>query len=67
MTFHGLRHAHITHLLRRGVPVHVVSARAGHAKASITLGRYSHLLSGDDDMAAEQAETILKRVLRTGS
>lgn len=28
VTFHGLRHTHITHLLRSGVPVHVVSARA---------------------------------------
>ena len=31
VTFHGLRHTHITHLLRSGVPVHVVSERAGHA------------------------------------
>ena len=34
ITFHGLRHTHITHLLRSGVPVHVVSARAGHARPS---------------------------------
>lgn len=48
-TFHGLRHTHITHLLKSGVPVHVVSARAGHAKASsTTLDIYSHLL-GDED------------------
>ena len=31
VTFHGLRHTYITHLLRNNVPVHVVSARAGHA------------------------------------
>jgi len=29
ITFHGLRHTHITLLLKSGVPVHVVSARAG--------------------------------------
>jgi integrase len=40
MTFHCLRHTHITLLLRSGVPVHVVSARAGHAKPSITLDTY---------------------------
>jgi integrase len=40
ITFHGLRHTHITLLLRSGVPVHVVSARAGHAKPSITLDTY---------------------------
>jgi integrase len=37
VTFHGLRHTHITHLLRSGVPVHVVSARAGHANPAVTL------------------------------
>ena len=31
ITFHILRHSHITHLLRAGVPVHIVSARAGHS------------------------------------
>jgi integrase len=46
VTFHGLRHTHITHLLRSGVPVHVVSARAGHANPSITLNIYAHLLPG---------------------
>lgn len=64
ITFHGLRHTHITLLMRSGVPVHVVSARAGHAKASITLDTYSHLLGGEDNDAAKQAETILQRVLR---
>ena len=53
ITFHGLRHTHITLLLKSGVPVHVVSARAGHAKASITLDTYSHLLGGEDDHAAD--------------
>ena len=64
ITFHGLRHTHITLLLRSGVPVHVVSARAGHAKASLTLDTYSHLLGGEDNDAAKQAEAILQRVLR---
>ena len=63
ITFHGLRHTHITLLLRSGVPVHVVSARAGHAKASITLDTYTHLLGGEDNDAARQADAILQRVL----
>ena len=62
--FHGLRHTHITLLLKSGVPVHVVSARAGHAKPSITLDTYSHLLGGEDNDAAKQAEEILRRVLK---
>jgi integrase len=64
ITFHGLRHTHITLLLKSGVPVHVVSARAGHAKPSITLDTYSHLLGGEDNDAAKQAEAILQRVLK---
>ena len=59
-----MRHTHITLLLRNGVPVHVVSARAGHAKASITLDTYSHLLGGEENDAARQAEAILQRVLK---
>ena len=63
VTFHGLRHTHITHLLKSGVPVHAVSARAGHSKPSVTLNTYSHLLGGEDDHAADSADEMLKRVL----
>jgi integrase len=52
VTFHGLRHTHITLLLKSGVPVHVVSA-TGHAKPSITLDTYCHLLGGEDNDAAK--------------
>ncbi len=62
-TFHCLRHTHITLLLKSGVPVHIVSARVGHAKPSITLDAYCHLLGGEDNDAARQAEAILLRVL----
>ena len=64
VTFHCLRHTHITLLLKSGVPVHIVSARAGHAKPSITLDTYCHLLGGEDNDAAKQAEAILLRVLK---
>jgi integrase len=64
VTFHALRHTHITHLLREGVPVHVVSARAGHANPNITLGTYAHLLGGDDERAADIAEAMLRRALK---
>jgi integrase len=55
------RHLHITYLLKSGVPVHVVSARAGHSRASITLDAYSHLLGDEDELAAKQADEILRR------
>lgn len=39
---HWLRHAHVTHALQRGAPVHVVKDTVGHASLSTT-GRYAHL------------------------
>jgi hypothetical protein len=44
--------------------VHIVSRRVGHANANITLGTYAHLLGGDDDRAAAQAEAMLRRTLK---
>ena len=38
ITFHGLRHTHISHLLMEGLHAKVVSERAGHAHVNITLG-----------------------------
>jgi integrase len=64
VTFHALRHTHLTHLLREGVPVHIVASRAGHANANITLSTYAHLLGGDDERAAAQAEAMLRRTLK---
>ena len=64
VTFHGLRHTHLTHLLRSGVPVHVVSERAGHASPMVTLNTYAHLLEGDDKRAAAVMDELLKTVIR---
>ena len=64
VTFHGLRHTHITHLLRSGVPVHVVSARAGHSNPTVTLNIYSHLLEGDQEKAAAVMDEALRTVIK---
>ncbi|MBM2711678.1 site-specific integrase [Mesorhizobium caraganae] len=64
VTFHGLRHTHITHLLRSGVPVHVVSARAGHANPSVTLNIYAHLLPGQQEGAAAVVDAALNAALQ---
>ena len=64
ISFHGLRHTHISMLLKSGVPVHAVAARAGHSRASITLDVYSHLLGGEDVDAAKRADDMLKKLLK---
>lgn len=58
---HDLRHTHATLLLQSGVPVQTVSSRLGHAKASITLGIYSHLLPGDDAAAAARYADLARK------
>lgn len=52
-TPYTMRHTHVTALLRRGTPLHEVSRRVGHARASMTLDRYAHYLPGDDERAME--------------
>ena len=43
---HWLRHAHASHALDRGAPVHVVQTTLGHASLATTT-RYSHARPGD--------------------
>jgi len=40
-SFHALRHSHVSHSLNNGIPVHHVSAQAGHASPDVTLRIYS--------------------------
>ena len=43
---HWLRHAHATHAIERGVPLHVVQHTLGHSSLSVT-GLYLHARPGD--------------------
>jgi integrase len=54
---------HIAHLLRSGVPVHVVSARAGHANPAVMLDIYAHLLPGQQEGAAAVVDLVLRSAL----
>ncbi len=53
--FHGLRHTCATLLLRAGHPPHVVAERLGHAKVSMTMEVYAHVLP---DMQRDAAATM---------
>ena len=50
---HEIRHAHCTHLLEAGVPVHVVQARMGHEDPQTTLRVYARLAKASDAAAAD--------------
>ncbi len=43
VTFHGLRHTHITLLLGSGIPDMYVSRRVGHQRISTTTDNYAHV------------------------
>lgn len=60
---HDLRHSHATLLLAEGIPVHVVSRRLGHAKTSITVDTYAHVMAGQDEAAVAAFDRLLERAL----
>jgi integrase len=60
ITFHGLRHTHISHLLMEGVHVKVVSERAGHANVSITLSVYAAYIPNMQADAALRVDAWLR-------
>ena len=63
VTFHGLRHSHITTLLGDGVNPKVVSERAGHASVAITLQLYGHVLPNMQADAAAKVDAALRGTL----
>ena len=57
--FHDLRHTAATLMLNNGIPVIIVSRRLGHAKASITLDVYGHLIPSMQAEAAEMMDELV--------
>jgi integrase len=58
LRFHDLRHTAASMMLHKGVSVLVVCKRLGHAKASITLDIYGHLVPSMQELAAEVMDEI---------
>jgi len=60
--FHDLRHTAASLMLNHGIPVIVVSRMLGHAKPSITLDVYGHLLPSMQIEAAEKIDVLITPV-----
>jgi integrase len=60
--FHDLRHTAASLMLNAGIPVIVVSRRLGHARASITLEIYGHLIPSMQMEAAEKIDDLVMPV-----
>ena len=56
---HALRHTCITMQINAGVPIKVVSTRAGHSSERTTLDIYTHSLQSQDIQAAETYNNFL--------
>jgi integrase len=63
VTFHALRHTHVSALIRAGVDVVTVARRIGHSNPSLTLSVYSHLFGNPDRQLAEIVEGALSGAL----
>jgi integrase len=63
ITFHGLRHTHISHQLMDGVHVKIVSERAGHASVSTTLSVYAAFIPTLQADAAAGVDSWLRQNL----
>ena len=59
LRFHDLRHTSASLMLNNGVDVLVASKRLGHAKPSITLDVYGHLLITAKNDVANKIEEII--------
>jgi len=57
--FHDLRHTSASLMLNNGVDIFVASKRLGHAKPSITLDVYGHLLSSTQNEVANKIEELV--------
>lgn len=57
-----LRHTCATLLLSAGENIKVVSERLGHAKVTLTLRTYTHVLPGQQQKASERLEMLLNSV-----
>jgi integrase len=63
VTFHALRHTHVSQLIAAGLDVVSVSRRVGHSNPTVTLGLYAHLFGNTDERAAAAVEAALAGML----
>jgi integrase len=60
VTFHSLRHSHVSALIAAGLDVLAVSRRIGHASPAVTLAVYAHQFQSKDDAAAAAIEAAMR-------
>lgn len=59
VTFHSLRHTHVSDLISDGVNILAIAERIGHSKPQMTIDTYAHLLPKDQ---AKCVDAVNKRL-----
>ena len=59
LSFHSMRHAHVSLLAHMGVNAKAISERVGHSSVSFTLDVYGHMLPTMQEHAAEAIDEAL--------
>ena len=59
VSFHGLRHTHVSALIAARVDILTISRRIGHANAATTLRVYGHLFEQNDSAAVDAIQAAL--------
>jgi integrase len=60
VSFHGLRHTHVSMLVAADENIYSISKRIGHSDPALTLRTYSHLFDEQTDTAAAAIEAALR-------
>lgn len=58
---HDIRHSWVAALIAEGVPLEVISRRAGHSSITITMDRYGHLDPRFDAVVDDATDRVLAR------
>jgi integrase len=61
ISFHSLRHSHVSMLISSKLDPSVVAHRVGHASPTTTMRIYAHMWRKTDDAAADAAEAAMRK------
>jgi integrase len=62
ISFHGLRHSHVSALVASGMDPVTIARRVGHASISTTMNVYAHMFEKTDASAADAIEAALTTI-----
>jgi integrase len=62
-TLHGLRHSFASLAIHHGANLKTLQTVLGHANINVTLGRYGHMLGGEQEKVAERINEAMAKVV----